>query len=134
MNKQTYVTVLMSMYKTPLEQLKEAVESILNQSFRDFEFLIIDDGASQESIDLVMSYNDDRINLVRNKQNIGLEKSLNKGLRIAKGKYIVRMDTDDISYPDRIEKQIQFIKQHEEYSIIGSKAAFFDQNGIYRPK
>lgn len=131
MNKKIEVTVLMSMYNTPIEQLKEAVESILNQTFRDFEFLIIDDGANQECVDLVKLYNDSRINLVRNEQNMGLENSLNKGLKIAKGKYIVRMDTDDIAYPERIEKQINFIKKHREYSIVGAKADFFDENGIY---
>ena len=131
MNKKKEVTVLMSMYNTPIEQLKEAIESILNQTYRDFEFLIIDDGSNKACVDLVKSYNDSRINLIQNKQNIGLEKSLNKGLKIAKGKYIVRMDTDDIAYPERIEKQIDFIEKHKEYSIVGAKADFFDENGIY---
>lgn len=130
MNK-VEITVLMSMYNTPLEQLKEAIDSILNQTFKDYEFLIIDDGSNNGCVDLVKSYNDCRINLVQNKQNMGLEKSLNKGLKIAKGKYIVRMDTDDIAYTERIEKQISFIKKHKEYSIVGAKADFFDENGIY---
>lgn len=134
MEENLEVTVLMSMYNTPLEQLKESIESILNQTYKNFEFLIIDDGSKKECVNLVKSYNDKRINLVRNEQNIGLEKSLNKGLKLAKGKYIVRIDTDDIAYTDRIEKQVDFIKKNSEYSIVGSKAEIFDENGVYRSK
>lgn len=134
MEENLEVTVLMSMYNTPLEQLKESIESILNQTYKNFEFLIIDDGSNEECVNLVKSYNDKRINLVRNEQNIGLEKSLNKGLKLAKGKYIVRMDTDDIAYTDRIEKQVDFIKKNSEYSIVGSKAEIFDESGVYRSK
>lgn len=132
MEKKIEVTVLMSMYNTPLEQLKSSIESILKQTYKCFEFLIIDDGASKECVDLVKSYDDNRINLIHNETNLGLEKSLNKGLKLAKGKYIIRMDTDDIAYPNRIEKQIDFIKKHREYSIVGSKAEYFNENGVYR--
>lgn len=131
MKDEIEVTVLMSIYNTPLEQLKLAIESILNQTYKDFEFLIINDGSKEECRELVKKYNDNRINLVNNNENIGLDKSLNKGLKLAKGKYIVRMDTDDIAYENRIEKQIKFINENPQYSIVGSKAEFFDDNGVY---
>lgn len=89
MKETVKVTVLMSVYNTPLEQLKEAIESILNQTYKDFEFLIIDDGSKKECVNFVKSYKDKRINFVQNKVNLGLERSLNRGLDIAKGTYIV---------------------------------------------
>lgn len=132
MKENIEVTVLMSMYNTPLEQLKLAIESILQQTYKDFEFLIINDAASKQCVELVKSYDDNRINLINNEVNLGLEKSLNKGLKLAKGNYIIRMDTDDIAYQNRIEKQIEFIKKHSEYSIVGSKAEYFNEKGVYR--
>jgi len=85
------VTVLMSIYNGE-KYLKEAVDSILNQTFKDFEFLIIDDGSTDRSLEILESYNDPRIIIVQNKKNIGLTRSLNKGLKLAKGKYIARQD------------------------------------------
>lgn len=125
------VTVLMSMYNTPIDQLKQAIESIINQTYKNFEFLIIDDYADPICTETVEKYKDTRIRLIHNENNIGLEKSLNKGLKLAAGKYIIRMDTDDISYPDRIQKQIEFAKKHPEYSIIGGRANYFNEDGIY---
>ena len=83
MKETVKVTVLMSVYNTPLKQLKEAIESILNQTYKNFEFLIIDDGSKRECVDFIKSYKDKRINLVQNKINLGLERSLNRGLDIA---------------------------------------------------
>ena len=125
------VTVLMSVYNTDLKELKEAVESILNQTYKNFEFLIINDGAKNGEIQLIESYKDNRIKILNNEENLGLEKSLNKGLKNAKGKYIVRMDTDDIAHLNRIEKQLEFIEENPQYSIVGSKVNYFDERGIY---
>ena len=126
------ITVLMSMYNTPEYQLRASIESILNQTYKKFEFLIIDDGANKECVDVVTSYKDSRINLIHNEKNLGLIKSLNKGLKLAKGKYIVRMDTDDISYEQRIEKQLKFmLETNDKYSIIASRADFFNEEGVY---
>ena len=125
------ITVLMSVYNTPREQLKLAIESILNQTYTEFEFLIIGDGIKKEDIEFIKSYQDKRIKLEINNQNIGLIKSLNKGIKIARGKYLARMDTDDIAYPDRLEKQIKFMKKHSEYAIVSGRADFFDESGIY---
>ena len=125
------VTVLMSVYNTELEILKQAVESILNQTYKEFEFLIIDDGSKNGEIELIESYKDDRVRIIRNEKNLGLERSLNKGLEKAKGKYIVRMDTDDIAHLDRISKQLNFIEKNPQYSIVSSSVNFFDENGVY---
>ncbi len=129
--KEKEVTVLMSVYHEKKELLKEAIESILNQTYKDYEFLIINDGQNKDLIDLLKEYDDKRIRIINNPQNIGLEKSLNKGLQLARGKYIVRMDADDISYLDRIEKQVNFINLHPEYALISTKAEVFDENGTY---
>lgn len=125
------VTVLMSEYNTKREQLKQAVESILNQTYDNFEFIIIDDCSYKENIELIQSYKDDRIRLIKNEKNIGLAASLNKGISLATTNYIIRMDTDDISKMDRIEKQMDFAKSNPQYSIISGRANFFDDNGIY---
>lgn len=131
MNEKIEITVLMSVYKEGKKILKQSIESILNQTYRDYEFLIINDGDNKELIKLVKKYNDKRIKLINNKENLGLDKSLNKGIKLAKGMYIVRMDADDIAYLDRIEKQITFIKTHPEYEIVSGRAEIFDENGIY---
>lgn len=125
------ITVLMSVYNTPREQLKQSIESILNQTYTNFEFLIICDGIKKEDIDFIKSYQDERIRIEINNNNIGLVKSLNKGINLAKGEYLVRMDTDDFSYPERIETQIKFAETHPEYAIISSRADFFDDKGVY---
>lgn len=118
------ITVLMSVYNGE-KYLAEAIESILRQTFTDFEFLIINDGSTDYSEQILYSYNDPRIRIVNNSKNIGLTKSLNKGLKLARGKYIARMDADDISLPKRLEKQFEFMEQHLEVGICGSWTAVF---------
>ena len=113
------VTVLMPVYNGK-KYLKEAIESVLNQTFRDFEFLIIDDGSADKSAEIIKSFNDARIRLERNETNLGLIKTLNKGLGLAKGKYIARMDCDDISLPKRLSIQVNFMEKHPEIGICGS--------------
>lgn len=125
------VTVLMSEYNTKPEQLKKSIESILNQTYKNFEFIIIDDCSREENINIIESYQDDRIRLIRNEKNLGLAGSLNKGIQLAETNYIIRMDTDDIAKLDRIEKQIKFAKENPQYSIIGGQVNFFDDEGIY---
>lgn len=131
MHKEKLVTVLMSVYNTPSEQLKLSIESILNQTYKKFDFMIIDDCSTDGSSEIIKSYNDNRIIYIRNEKNMGLEGSLNKGLSLIKTKYIARMDSDDISYPDRLEKQIKFANSHDEYTIICGRAHQFDDDGIY---
>lgn len=100
--------------------LKEAIESILNQTFKDFEFLIINDGSNDTSIDIIKSYNDHRIRLEHNENNRGLIYSLNKGVKLASGEYIARMDADDISLPNRLAVQVDFMDKHKNIGISGS--------------
>lgn len=133
MEKQTIsispqISVVMSVYHEPIDWLALSVDSILNQSFSDFEFIIIiDDPDNQEAINFVKqkSEEDNRIVLLINEENIGLTKSLNKGLKIAKGKYIARMDADDISYPERFEKQFSFMESHPNVILLGTGVRYF---------
>lgn len=107
--------------------LNEAIKSILNQTYDKFEFLIINDGSNDSSKNIIEYYakKDKRIRVVDNLKNKGLIYSLNLGIELAKGKYIVRMDSDDISSLDRIEKQYQFIKKNEDTMIVGTGAEIF---------
>ncbi len=122
------VTVLMPVYNGE-KYLREAIDSILNQTFTDFEFLIIDDGSTDSSIKIISSYPDSRIKLIKNDNNQGLVYSLNKGLYLAQGEYIARMDCDDISLPNRLQKQVDFLDNHPEITVLGSYLEFIDING-----
>jgi glycosyltransferase involved in cell wall biosynthesis len=99
------------------KHLSDAVDSILTQTYTNFEFLIIDDASTDNSFEILKSYKDDRIRLIKNEKNIGLSASLNKGLNLALGKYIARMDQDDISLPNRLEKQIEYFKEHNDICV-----------------
>ena len=88
--------------------LCEAIESMLNQTYTNFEFLIINDGSTDTTEEIILSYKDERIRYIKNEQNLKLIASLNKGLVLANGKYIARMDADDISMLERLEKQVDF--------------------------
>lgn len=114
------VSVIMSNYNTPEEYLRQAIESILNQTYENFEFIIIDDCSTDNSLKIIESYTDKRIKIIRNEQNLGITKSLNKGLAVAKGEFVARMDADDISLPERFEKQVDFLKSHTEYIVCGT--------------
>ncbi|MBA3284207.1 MAG: glycosyltransferase family 2 protein, partial [Nitrosopumilus sp.] len=98
------VTVLMPVYNASA-YLHDAIQSILNQTFQDFEFLIIDDGSSDNSEIIIKGYKDKRIRFIKNEQNIGISATLNKGIELASCELIARMDADDVSYPKRLEKQ-----------------------------
>ena len=124
--KSPAISVVMSVYNSAT-YLKDAIESILDQTFEDFEFIIIDDGSTDNSVDIIKSYKDRRIVFLQNYKNIGLAKSLNKGISIARGKYIARMDADDISVQDRLKVQIDFINSNDT-DIVFSTISFIDEN------
>ena len=109
--------------------LAEAIDSILAQTFTDFEFIIIDDASSDDSLHIINSYKDARIVLLQNTKNIGLTKSLNIGIAKAKGKYVARMDADDISLPKRLEKQFSFMEEHLEFAFCGTTAKTINDVG-----
>jgi hypothetical protein len=102
--------------------LPEAVESILGQTFNDFEFLIIDDASTDGSSEYLASLSDSRIRLLANKTNLGLTRSLNRGLDEARGEYVARMDHDDISLPDRLAAQVAYLDAHPEVDVLGTWA------------
>jgi len=112
MNKVTF-SVLMPVYNGE-RFLREAIRSVLNQTFTDFEFLIIDDGSTDKSEEIIHSYTDPRIRYYKNSENLGISKTLNKGIDLATAEYIARMDSDDICYPDRLQKQYDFIQANPD--------------------
>lgn len=118
------VSVVMPVYNGS-KYLKEAIDSILNQTFTDFEFIIINDGSTDNSEDIILSYNDQRIRYLKNEQNSGICITLNKGLDNALGKYIARMDCDDISFPERLAKQVVYLESHHDVGALGTDIITF---------
>ena len=113
------ISVVMPVYNQKEEYLREAIDSILNQTYKDFEFVIVNDGSTNNSEEVILSYSDNRIVYIK-QENQGVARSLNNGIEIANGEYIARMDSDDISLPERFEKQIKFLDEHPEISILGT--------------
>lgn len=124
------VTVLMCVYNTEEEFLRQAIESILNQTFKDFEFLIINDGSTNNAENVILSYKDERIVYVKNEENLHLIRSLNKGLDLAKGEYIARFDSDDISCPQRLEKQVKYLDSNPKIGLLGTQYESFPKKRV----
>lgn len=124
------LSVLMSVYNGA-SYLGEALDSILDQSFKDFEFIVIDDGSQDNTWEVLSDYagKDSRLVLHRNKSNLGLTKSLNKGLNLARGEYIARMDADDISLSGRLEAQVNFLDTHPEVGLVSGGSQVIDETG-----
>lgn len=124
------ITVLLPVYNAE-KYLAIAIESILHQTFTDFEFLIIDDCSTDSSWDIIQKYSkqDKRIVSLRNEVNLKGCNTLNKGLKLARGKYIARLDNDDWSYPDRFEKQFDFMESHPEVGIVGGVMELMNEAG-----
>lgn len=113
------VSVLMTVYNGA-QYLHESVQSILSQTYSDFEFIIINDGSTDQTESIVLGYHDERIIYVKNEQNAGLIASLNKGLLLAKGDLVARMDADDISLPTRLATEVSFLSEHPDVGVVGS--------------
>lgn len=126
MNKKPMISVILPVYNTPENFLREAIDSILQQTFSDFELIILNDGSTNNAEEVIKSYQDKRIVYTKH-ENMRLPKTLNKGLDMARGTYIARMDADDISLPQRFEKQIQFLEQHPEISLVGCNFETFPE-------
>jgi len=128
--KNPQVSVLMSVYNG-FPYLSEAISSILQQTYSDFEFIIIDDCSVDGSLQLIEKYaaSDARIKLIKNQSRLGLGASLRHGVEIAVGQWIARMDSDDISLPERIEKQMEYVVAHPQIDILGSYAIDIDEHG-----
>ncbi len=125
--KEPLVSVIMPVYNTQL-YLKASIESILSQTLEDFEFLIFNDGSTDESDELIRTFRDSRIRYFSSEENRGYVYHLNKGLITAKGKYTARMDSDDVSVPERLEKQVEFLESNPEVGILGSRCEVIDEN------
>lgn len=122
------VTVLMTVYNG-MPYLREAMDSILGQTYKDFEFLIINDCSTDNSREIILSYADPRIRLIDNDQNLKQTRSLNKGLELAQTELIARMDQDDISHPQRLEKQVTFMQENKDVAVVGNNIRIIDQRG-----
>ena len=119
-NEIPLVSVIMANYNTPKEYLEAAIDSVLQQTYCNFEFIIVDDGSTNDSISVIESYSDDRIILIKNEKNFGLTRSLNIALSRCNGEYIARMDSDDISFPQRFEEQVKYLQNHENVIVCGT--------------
>lgn len=124
------LSVIMSVYNSE-KYLAQALRSILTQTYRDFEFLIVDDGSTDMSAEILMEVaeQDRRIKIITNPTNIGLTASLNKALRAARGALIGRMDADDIALPERFMEQITFLESHHDVGVVGTAYEFIDAAG-----
>jgi glycosyltransferase involved in cell wall biosynthesis len=119
MNSIPRVTVLMPVYNAE-KYVKKAIDSILNQTFKDFEFLLINDGSTDKTPMILQNYHDPRIKIINHEKNLGIARSLNGGIEIACGEYIARMDADDISLQERLMQQVAFLDQHPEIGVLGA--------------
>jgi len=124
------ISVILPVYNVKEEYLRESIESVLNQTFSDFEFIIIDDNSTNNAEEVILSYKDSRIIYVKNETNIGLTATLNNGFKLAKGDYIARMDSDDISLPQRFEKQLLFMDAHLDIGVLGTFVEMIPQRKI----
>jgi glycosyltransferase involved in cell wall biosynthesis len=127
------ISVVMSVFNSEL-YVKEAIDSILNQTFEDFEFIILDDGSTDKSVDIIQGYTDSRIRFFQNDKNLGLRGSLNRGLQLAEGKYIARMDSDDIAVERRFEIQVKYLEQHPDVVMCGGNVHYLIDGKIKRNK
>lgn len=126
--KKPAVTVFMPVYNGE-KYLKESMDSILNQTFRDFEFLIINDGSTDNTVQIIQSYTDPRIRLLENEKNMGLVPTRNRGIKESAGKFIAILDSDDIAHPKRLEKQMAFLESHPDFGMVGSWVKIIDEKG-----
>ena len=122
------ISVVMPVYNCE-KYIAYSIESILSQSFKAFELIIVDDGSSDNSMSIIQSYKDKRIRIITNPNNIGLTKSLNKAINCSKGEYIARMDADDISLVDRLEKQSDFMEDNPKVAVLGGGYQEIDSDG-----
>lgn len=127
--KSPMISVIMSTYNRE-NYLPVAMESILNQTYTDFEFIIIDDASTDNTAKLLQEYQekDSRIVVISNPQNLGYNKNLTTGFKLAKGKYLARMDDDDISLPTRFEKQVDFLEKNPDITVVGTFIEIFGNN------
>ena len=130
-NSNSLISVILPVYNCQ-EYIFDAVQSILNQTYTNFELLIIDDCSTDETVKVIKSFNDERINLILKEKNSGYTDSLNYGITISKGDFIARMDGDDISFPERFQKQIDFLQANEDIILCGTGIKIIDSTQFLR--
>ncbi len=128
MTKNPLISVIMPAYNAKEDEFRTAIESILNQTFKDFEFIIINDGSTNNTEEIILSYNDKRIKYIKNPSNLKLIKTLNIGLEKAQGKYIARLDSDDYSDIKRLEKQFNYLENTPEIGLLGTFTTIIQTN------
>lgn len=121
------VSVVMPVYNRQ-KYIKSSVESILNQTFTDFEFIIINDGSTDKTLKILNGYTDKRIKIIENEKNSGIVFSRNRGIENASGQFIAMMDSDDIAYPDKLMKQVDFLDNNKEFGMLGTWVKWIDGN------
>ena len=115
--------------------LGDSIDSILNQTYTDWKFIICDDGSTDNTFQIIKEYQNrysDKFVILKNEKNMGLNYTLNRCLKEAKGEYVARMDGDDISLPERLKKEVEFLESHSEYAIVSTPMIFFDENGEWK--
>lgn len=122
------ISVVMSV-RNDERYLRASVESILNQTYTDFEFIIFDDCSTDRSLEILRAYTDPRLRIIANDRNLGLTRNLNKGLVLSRGKYIARQDSDDVSLPSRFQEQIARLEADRDLAVIGAWVTFIDGQG-----
>ncbi len=129
------ISVLMTVYNRD-KYLCEAIDSILKQTFKDFEFILVDDGSTDRSLEIIEEYakQDARIIVVKNERNLGISRAVKKGIPYCQGKYIARMDSDDICLPERFEIQFRHMEANPDLDVLGISLDFIDEKGILTGK
>ena len=125
------ISVIMAVYNGE-KYLRPAIESILGQTFSDFEFIIINDGSTDRTLEIIDSYHDERIVYLENERNMGLSATFNKGISVARGEYIACMDADDLSLKRRFAIQLAYLKNHTDVDILGTSIIMIDEEGRKR--
>lgn len=126
------ISIIMGVYNGA-EKIETAINSLLHQTYKDFELIICDDGSTDNSIAVVskLAKYDKRIKILKNAKNLGLSITLNKCIKYSSGKYIARMDDDDISHTERLEIQVKFLENNTKYALVGTSSNLFDKDGIW---
>lgn len=130
-DKKRKISIIMGIYNCE-KTLDTAIESILNQTYSNWEMIMCDDGSSDNTYNVALKYQEkypDKFILIRNEKNMGLNITLNNCLKYAKGEYVARMDGDDVSLPNRFEKQLEFLESNPQYAIVSSPMILFDESG-----
>lgn len=127
------VSVIMGIYNCG-DTLGKSIDSILAQTYKDWELIMCDDGSIDNTYEVACAYRDkypDKIILIKNEKNLGLNATLNKCLKYARGKYVARMDGDDLCRDDRFEKEVHFLEENPDFDIVSTNMLYFDENGIF---